>query len=102
MIAPALRQGSDGDGAPHRLDVALASRVQPADVGDSDAVLVTRDQLELVPRADLAFALHGEVEPGPPAGHKLLEDVRAPELDAEFVAGQARLGDGHFRRADAE
>jgi hypothetical protein len=55
VASPAFRQRFDLHGAPQQLQVTLIPDVQPDDVGHADLVGVPFDQLDGLPRSDLAL-----------------------------------------------
>src|SRR4051812_23927963 len=73
--------------------------IKSCDVGDGDVVLVAADKLELVTDSDCALAQDREIKARTTARQKSLENICAPELDAELVTGHTRLCDHHLRLA---
>src|SRR5436853_203606 len=96
IISPTIRQGFDFNRAPHHFQIIAVARVQSGNVRDLDIVLVLTERHDCISRRDLAFSNHREIKTGAPARQKTSENVCAPELDAELVAGHARLCDHHF------
>src|ERR1044072_8894163 len=102
MAAPAFGQRLDLKRAAQRVHVVALVCVEPNDVGHSDAVLILTDKLDAVASFDESLLRDGEIKARQPALQETLKNVCAAKLDAELVAGQARLRHHQPRLTDAE
>jgi hypothetical protein len=76
--------------------------VEIDDIGDGQASLRLRDQIDEIAGSHFTFKEYGEVEAGTTAAQKALQDVWPTESDAELEAGHPRLRDGKLRRPYSE
>lgn len=76
--------------------------VQAGDFRDRDGTRVSRKRFYRIPCADISLLCDGDVKTRAGAVEEAFHHIVGLKADTQFVTGEARLRDDHFRRADAE
>src|SRR5438874_5530519 len=105
IILPILRQSSNLQSASQRyqfLRSPALRNIQPCNFGYWKRIRISRQDCDLIARADLSFAQNGNVKTCSAARQESLHHIIGSKSNAQLVAGQSRLRDNHFRRTDSK